>query len=313
VLLEQIAHGSREPPVLAVEMLNPVHDARALLQVVIVMLVAGALILLAHSTGALTAAGLAIVALAALPASIAVMALGDDKWHALHPLVLWRTAHAQGGTYLIVIATALAYGALLWLAARADLWLLAQLMLGVFAWLSCYALIGGGIFEHRDALGHEPIDSPERRAARRAGELEQTRKRFLDTVYFQARGVNLTDAWNSIERELAAHGYPGDYADWLLDRLGQLDDRRLADRLAQHELTRALASDNTRAIRLVQRALALDAAFRPRSAAETLRAAQLMRLAGDRSSARKLLADFEQHFPGDAAIAQANALAQTLQ
>ncbi len=48
VLLEQIANGAREPPVLAIEMLNPANEQRPLLQLLIVLVVYGALRLLAH-------------------------------------------------------------------------------------------------------------------------------------------------------------------------------------------------------------------------------------------------------------------------
>ena len=42
VLLEHVANGAREPPVLAVEMLNPVNEPRPLLQLLIVLAVYGA-------------------------------------------------------------------------------------------------------------------------------------------------------------------------------------------------------------------------------------------------------------------------------
>lgn len=75
---------------------------------------------------------------------------------------------------------------------------------------------------------------------------------------------------------------------------------------------RALPRDNARVTRLVQRRLAADPKFRPRSGAETPRVAELSRLAGDCSSAQALLIDFEQHFPGDLASAQAAAMSVQL-
>jgi hypothetical protein len=98
----------------------------------------------------------------------------------------------------------------------------------------------------------------------------------------------------------------------MLERLNRLDDRRLAGRLAQDYVSRALARDNARVTRLVQRCIAADASFRPRSGAETLRVAELVRLAEDRSTAQALLIGFEQPFPADSALAQALALAKQL-
>ncbi|MGA2365786.1 MAG: hypothetical protein ABSG12_09865, partial [Steroidobacteraceae bacterium] len=39
VLLEQVAHGAREPPVLAIEMLNPASEQRPLVQLALVLIV----------------------------------------------------------------------------------------------------------------------------------------------------------------------------------------------------------------------------------------------------------------------------------
>ena len=44
VLLEHIANGAREPPVLAIEMLNPLNEQRPLLQLAIVLLACAALL-----------------------------------------------------------------------------------------------------------------------------------------------------------------------------------------------------------------------------------------------------------------------------
>jgi hypothetical protein len=162
-----------------------------------------------------------------------------------------------------------------------------------FAWLSVFALIGGSLYERREALGHEAIDTPERRAARTQQQLDREPARFfMDTVYGEARGGNLAGAWQTIERELALQNYAFESYDWMYQRLGKLDNPRLAQRLAQDYISRALARDNARVTRLVQHCIAADPAFRPRSGAETLRVAELTRLAGDRSSAQTLLVDF---------------------
>src|ERR1700722_711192 len=73
VLREHIANGAREPPVLAVEMLNPVNEQRPLLQLAIVLLVYGALRLLAHYLGNAIALAIQGLALIALPASIGAL------------------------------------------------------------------------------------------------------------------------------------------------------------------------------------------------------------------------------------------------
>jgi len=175
-----------------------------------------------------------------------------------------------------------------------------------------FSLIGGSLYEHRAGLGHQAIDTPERNAARAQQRLDHDRARFMDRLYGEARGGNLAAAWHTIERELALQNYAFEFYDWLLERLGKLDTPRLASRLGQDYLSRALARDNARVTRIVQRCLSADPSFRPRSGAETLRAAELARLAGDPRTAQALLADFARHFPGDAAREQAAALAEQL-
>jgi hypothetical protein len=313
VLLERIANGAAEPPVLAVEMLNPVNEPRALLQVALVLAVAAGLRLLADLVNADLAMALACLALLALPASIGALGAGDGVLQALNPLVLWRIMQGLGLSYLaIVLAVMLEIGALMLLAGRAQAPTWVLIPMAQFAWLSLFALIGGALYEQRQALGYEPIDSPERRAQRAQQSLEHERSRFLDRVYGEARGGNLAAAWDSIERELAARDHAFEFYDWLLERLTRLPSAALAARLAQDYIRRALGHDNARVTVLARRCLAVDADFRPRSSAETLRVAELARLAGDRATARALLADFDRHFPGDAAAVQAAAMAEQL-
>lgn len=313
VLLEQIAHGAREPPVLAIEMLNPLNEPRPLLQLLFILVVYGASRALAHYAGPLAALALAALAFTALPASIGALGVGDSFWQAINPRVLWQLVQTLRLVYLGIVAVVLIDGlGLSLLASRALLpqWLL--IAAAQFAWLSVFSLIGGSLFEHRAALGHEAIDTPERRAARAQQQLDRDRARFIDRLYGEARGGNLAAAWHTIERELAVQNYAFEFYDWLLERLGRLGTPRLASRLGQDYLSRALGRDNARVTRLVQRCLTADPSFRPRSGAETLRVAELARLAGDRRTAEALLVDFARHFPGDAALAQAAAMAQQL-
>jgi hypothetical protein len=308
VLLELVAHGAREPPVLAIEMLNPASEQRPLVQAAIVLSVyLGLRAVSAHIGAALTLL-LEALALMALPASIAVLGVGEAFWQAINPRALWQVAHSLGITYVAIVGVVLLYGAAIaWFATHAVLpmWLLDAGAL--FAWLSVFALLGGSLYEERAALGHEAMYSPERALRRQQVPEELERGRFVDRVYAQARSGNLRGAWHTIEQELAAHEHEFATYEWLLARLARLDDQRLASRLAQDYIRRALARDNGRVIELVRARLSVDLQFRPYSAAETLRVAELVRLAGDRASAQRLLGDFTQQFPDAPAELQAAA------
>jgi hypothetical protein len=313
VLLERIANGAPEPPVLSIEMLHPLSEHRPLLPLAIVLGMGGALRLVAYTLGTPVAVLFGIIAGCALPAALGALAVGSSAVQAIDPRVLWQIARALGTAYVGILAAALLEAAGLWLLSSRQLlphWLLVPLLL--FGWLSVFALIGGSLYERRDELGHDALDSPERRAARVLALRDHERQRVVDRIYGQARGGNLAGAWHSLERELALHQHAFEYYDWMLDRLGGLQQPGLAQRLAQDYVSRALARDNARVTRLVQRVLAVDPTFRPRSGAETLRVAELASLSGDRRTARTLLLDFPQRFPGDAGVASAAALAGRL-
>jgi hypothetical protein len=311
VLLEQVAHGAREPPVLSIEMLNPASELRPFVQLTIVLIAYVGLRTIATRIGIALSVVLEGLALSALPASIALLGIGEAFWQAINPVALWRVARTLGPTYAGIVAIVLIYGC-------AAAWFAVHMILPtslfdvgiVFAWLSVFSLLGGGLYEEREALGHEAMYTPERAAERRQRALEQGRSRFVDVVYGQARGGNLGGAWRTLEQELAARGHGFETYDWLLERLQRLDDQRLASRLAQDYVRRALARDNGRVTELVRARLAMDAQFRPYSAVETLRVAELVRLAGDRASARRLLSEFTREFPDAPAELHAKARSQ---
>jgi hypothetical protein len=288
VLLEQVAHGAREPPVLTIDRVNPVNQGRPLAQLGILLAAWMGLRLLAHPLGPALLRVLEGLLLLALPASIAALGIAEHWWQALVPGTLWTLARALGVSYLVLLGLALLYGSVLvgiYAYGLPD-WLLC--VTAMYAWLSLYAAIGGALFEARAALGFEAVHAPERAERRRAAEQDQQRARFVDDLYSQARGGNHAGAWQALQRELAAQAYGFDTYDWILERLSAPELGLLAQRLAQDYLSRALERDNGRVLRIVRARLAIDPAFRPRSAAETARVAALARLAGDRALAARL-------------------------
>jgi hypothetical protein len=139
VLLEHVAHGTREPPVLTIEMVNPTAAGRPLAQFGIVLLVWTGLHLLAQPLGPALLHVLEALLLLALPASIAALGIAEHWWQALLPGALWSLARALGGSYLLLLALALFYTAVLvgLNAVGLPTWLLCVAF--TFAWLSLYA------------------------------------------------------------------------------------------------------------------------------------------------------------------------------
>jgi len=295
VLLEHVAHGAHEPPVLSLDMVNPVSEQRPLIQLAIVSVVWLAIRALSPHIGTVATAALQALALAALPACVAVLAIADTFWQAINPLALWHVMRTLKFSYLIIVGVALLAG--FGLAGLAGTGALASWeldALGIYAWLALFALIGGALFEHRLELGLQAVHAPERVAQRLQSQLDAERDRFIDGVFAQARSGNLRGAWQTIEQRLASEQQQTDAYEWLNARLARHEHQRLASRLAQAYLHRLLGQDNGRVVELVRERLALDPAFHPRTQAETLRVADLLRLAGQRSSAGALLESFER-------------------
>ena len=108
VLLEQIANGAREPPVLAIEMLNPVNEHRPLLQLAIVVMAYGALWLLARNLSVALALALGVLAFIALPASIGALGVGNSILQAINPLALWHIVLSLRMAYVVIVVVVLA-------------------------------------------------------------------------------------------------------------------------------------------------------------------------------------------------------------
>ncbi len=295
VLLEHVAHGAHEPPVLSLDMVNPVSEHRPLVQLVIIAAVWLAIRALSAHIGVLATAALEGMALAALPACIAVLAIADSFWQAANPLALWQVVRALAGSYLLIVGVALLAGFGLLAIARTGALSSWELhALAIYAWLALFSLIGGALFEHRASLGFEAMHAPERLARRLQVQLDAERHRFVDGVFAQARSGNLRGAWETIEERLEAGQQQPDTYEWLLAHLARHEDQRLASRLAQAHIHRLLGHDNSRVVELARERLALDAGFHPRTHAETLRVADLLRLAGQRGGAETLLASFDR-------------------
>jgi hypothetical protein len=187
ILLEHVAHGAHEPPVLSLEMVNPVSEHRPLVQLAIIAAVWLSIRALSTHIGALATAALEGMALAALPACIAVLAIADSFWQAVNPLALWQVVRALGRSYLIIVGVALLAGfTLLALAGTGSLASWELRALGIYAWLALFSLIGGALFEHRASLGFEAMHAPERLARRLQAQLDAERDRFVDGTQRQS-------------------------------------------------------------------------------------------------------------------------------
>jgi len=90
VLVESLAEGAGEPPVMSSDMLSP-FEARPWVQLFIIIAGATGCYYLGGAAGI----GLGIALLALLPASIAVLGFGERYYEAVNPVTLFRVIRGQ--------------------------------------------------------------------------------------------------------------------------------------------------------------------------------------------------------------------------
>jgi hypothetical protein len=292
VVLDSVVAGEDEPPVLSVEMVNPVSEQRPLVLGLLIV-VEGTLVgLLQQSLGWLAGLlGLAVFTIA-LPAQVAVLGVTRNPFKAIWPPALFHLMRALGWDYVLLNgATLVTVGILYGMAAHdAPIWLLVILLQVLF--LLTFSLTGGAVFEHRLVLGIDSITRKERLAARDAREHKAKRDHMLDHAYSSFRVRKPLEGWKEIETWLQQHGQGENQTIEylaLLDTASKWDDVRAADRLANDLATLLLARRATgEALTVVERRLATNPRFKMSQPLQAVRLAELAGAAGKRALQRQL-------------------------
>jgi hypothetical protein len=324
-LLDQVADGVIEPPVLSYEMINPINESRPLGLVLIVFAFGFFTEALSHGWGAEVTTGLRAVGLLLLPAVIMTQA-ASGFWESLNPLVLLKIVARVPGSYLLILAVlvclySLASSLVSWLPAAELPFAVniplphgVRIVILMYAWLASFAMIGGVLYARRRELGYEPKHSPERAAEKADRERQREIDHLIDRIFAEWRGGAYGNAWRTIEGHLQQSAQPSDELRTLFARAQQWPDGRLAYRLAQEMVPHLLVARRTGdALNIVRLQLRTDARFKPLASADTIKLIELARDAGDRRTARMLLADFDDKYDDEVARRVAAQLAEQLQ
>ncbi len=313
VLLDELADGRTDPPVLSIEMMNPV-ESRSLPVLVFVLAMFFASSAAVFWFGPILSVVIGVLALAALIAIIAVQGATGSLVQSLNPVRCWRLIIRLRGDYLLVLGCALILCAMIGVSRALGLPLLLQIAIFMYAWLALFSLIGGLLHERRLEIGLDDAYEVEALESDDEGELERDRQRNIDRIYAEWRGGSHKNAWQSVTTYLAQSAEPLAELQWLYERAKAWPDQRLANRLAQEMLPRLFAERrNGDALDMLRERLSATADFRPLASADLIRLVQLARDAGDRRVARDLLRDFERFYPNDAAAPAASLLTQQLE
>ncbi len=182
VLLDLASEGIDEPPVLSVEMVNPVEQ-RPLMQLAICAAGFG----FAWWVGGAAGYVVAGLVLLVLPATAAVLGVTGSALEALNPVPLVRVIRGLGPYYALLVVATLAFGGAIHGLASLPLWDVVRTAAALWLLLSLFSVIGGAIYERRAALGHAPQVSPARTADREEHARTMRRDRMLDEAFVPAR------------------------------------------------------------------------------------------------------------------------------
>ncbi|MGB6452604.1 MAG: hypothetical protein WBE92_17785 [Steroidobacteraceae bacterium] len=292
VLLDAAIAGEDEPPVLSLEMVHPFDEQRPLAELVLIAvgcMIVGFVRSVAGWPGLILSGA---VLLAALPASVAVLGISANPFHAASPVALAKLIRELGRHYAWLVLATLALGAGLYALVRADAPLVLTLAMGQLALLFVFALIGGAVHENRLMLGLSIRTREEWRAERELREHVLERRHMLDRSFAQLRLGRTKDSWSEIERWIAIHGR-GERGDAEFDALiastMKWEPPVVTDRLVSDYLDRLLGEqDNGRALETLARRLASHPSFRPARPEQAKRLRELAALAGNRALCREL-------------------------
>ena len=314
ILFDHTVRGFDEPPVLDIQMVNPLDEQRPVAQVIIVCLIAMLRGWLAARAPPAVADGVGLAVLFLLPASICELALEGNPFAAVNPLALLRMIRGLGGLYLLAIGVAFAYALLLEGLWRWNVWQPVQLAAGMFTTLSMFSLLAGLMYERRLRLGLDTWKSPERQAAKEAARELQESERLLTEAYGMARAGAHGKAAEAIRSWLSTRGNSAADYRWLCEKVASWGDARYVTRYTEEFVEKLLMlGQKSDALNVVAKRVAVDARFRPSSARSTLMVAQLAAIGGGQPKlARILLADFSERFPDDPHGEAARALARSL-
>lgn len=316
ILLDGIADGAHELPVLSIEMLNPISGQRSLVLLIVIVIAFFASSAATYWFGPWFAIAGAVVCATVLPAMIAVQGATGSVAQSLNLLTCFRLMQRLGTDYALILAgiglLGIA-GVAIVSASGGTLPLIVRIALLMYGWLAIFALIGGVLFERRLDLGLDDSLVVEPDEASTDAQRERMRTQLVDRIYAEWRGGARETAWQTIGTHLAKSIDQG--ADpmvelrWLYERIARWPDPRLANRLAQELLPRLMATRHTgEALDIVRARLKADADFRLPASNDLLNLVRLARDAGDRPTARALLRDFHRFYPDDSRRTAADAL-----
>lgn len=189
VLIEQLANGATEPPVMDTDMLSP-GEARPWIQAALLSVGGWTCYWIGGPAG--IALGIALLLL--FPATVAILGFGEEPWQAVNPVTLFRVIRGLGPYYLLMLLSLVLCAAIGWVLTRVNMWSLLENAIALWCEVAFFSFVGASIYLRRKQLGYEARKSPERAEARAEAERLKERARMVDEVFQLVRIGRHVDA-----------------------------------------------------------------------------------------------------------------------
>jgi hypothetical protein len=295
VFLDRLIAGDAELPVLSVEMiLGSLGEWRSLLPLIVAIiyfLTSGAGMLWIGLVGAVL---LTIAAIVCVPAVLAVQGWTGSLQQSLSPHICMVMVRILGRDYALMVAYLFAIVAICVVMPQivGVLPTVVQIGLLIYAWLAVVAVTGGTLYTNRVDLDRETAFILVNQFRVSPEEKERLREQWMDSIYAAWRNNAQDNAWRSVTDWIANREDALDELRWLYFRVVAWEQPQLANCIVREMLPRLLAEGmEGEALRLVKERLEIDPDFRPHSAEQRQRLAQLAAQWGDRGAAETLLRD----------------------
>jgi uncharacterized protein YejL (UPF0352 family) len=295
VLLDSLVAGEDEPPVLSIEMVNPVSEQRPWTLALLILLEGMLVAALQRHAGPATGWIAVTLLVWVLPAHVAVLGFTRNPFLAVWPPALFSLIRALGRDYIFLNAVMLVCAYIVYWMALHGVSIAPALFATQMLFLLTFALVGGAMFEHRLELGIESKTRRERLAERDAREHESERRRMLDRAYSGFRARKPLEGWKEVEMWLQLHARAKmqlvEYRA-VLEATSKWDDVRVADRLANDLVAILLAKRaNGEALMVVEQRLATNPRYQVLPPAQAVRIAELAAAAGKRGLQQRIASE----------------------
>jgi hypothetical protein len=300
-LLDWVAEGRDRPGGMPARMLSPWHERRPLWLALAAFVLWGAAEWSVRRLGVLPAGFPALLCFLVLPAAVALLGLGRvHPSNVLNPVALARTVAGLGWRYALILVAVLAALLVLRASSATPPGAVAARFIELYAIFAAFSLVGGALYVRRGVLGTETVDSPEQRIAGALNAEQKSRDALLDEAYRLLRAGRRQDAYDRLGSHIARQADPLAEHGVVFDGLAEWRDKTTALDVGRTLISALIAARRSReALAVAGRCLGWSPAFRPARGSETLRLVYEAREAGRHALADRLLADFEDRFPGD--------------